>query len=86
MRLAMTTTPLLDVVAVQIEAPYQLLLTFENGETRRFDMAPLLMRKPYLSLADPARFAQTQVVAGTVAWPGEIDIAPETLYQRSRPM
>ena len=80
------TTPLLDVIAVAIEPPYRLLLTFENGEMRRFDMAPLLASKPYLGLADPAQFAQAYITAGTVAWPGDIDIAPETLYDRSQPL
>ncbi len=28
-------------------------------------------------------FEQAYVLAGTVNWPGNIDIAPETLYERS---
>lgn len=74
---------LLDVTAVEIEMGFRLLLTFENGERRRFEMTPLLGRKPFLALQDPRLFAQTRVEDGTVVWPGELDIAPETLYEKS---
>ncbi len=31
-------------------------------------------------------FRQARVEHGTVVWPGNIDIAPETLYDRSEPL
>ena len=33
---------LLDVMRVEAQPDYQLLLEFENGERRRFDMAPYM--------------------------------------------
>jgi hypothetical protein len=36
---------LLDVVKVKAHPDYSLELEFENGERRRFDMAPLLDKK-----------------------------------------
>lgn len=77
---------LLDVTSVETTADYGLLLTFENGERRRFDMAPLLQRKPFVELQPQQRFAQARVEYGTVVWPGDIDVAPETLYARSVPI
>lgn len=77
---------LLDVTAVTPTTDYQLLLTFENGEQRQFDMQPLLARKPFDALRPFQRFAQARVEYGTVVWPGEIDVAPETLYDRSVPL
>ena len=74
---------LLDVTSVETTADYGLLLTFENGERRRFDMAPLLQRKPFVELQPQQRFAQARVEYGTVVWPGDIDVAPETLYAGS---
>ncbi len=74
----------LDVVRVQTRPDYTLWLEFENGEQRVFDMTPYLDRAPYSALQGPL-FAQATVAHGTVAWPGNIDIAPETLYDRSRP-
>jgi len=77
---------LLDVVKVETRADHILLLEFENGERRLFDMTPYLQRKPYLPLNDPPVFAEAALAYGTVVWPGDIDIAPETLYDRSLPL
>lgn len=77
---------LLDVVSVQVGADYALLLEFENGEKRLFDMRPYLDKKPFIRIKDVPLFAQARVDYGTVTWPGNIDIAPETLYDRSIPL
>lgn len=74
---------LLDVVAVQVQADFTLLLTFENDEIRRFDMAPYMDQKPWSRLKEPALFRAARAEMGTVVWPGDIDIDPETLYERS---
>lgn len=76
---------LLDVTRVEARPDRTLLLEFENGETRRFDMAPLLVKKPFIALADITLFLKAHIQSGTVAWPGDIDIAPETLYEKSNP-
>lgn len=76
---------LLDVVKVEANPDYSLLLEFENGEKRIFDMRPYLEKRPFTSLKGPALFAQAKVDYGTVVWPGNIDIAPETLYDHSIP-
>lgn len=77
---------LLDVVSVEAKADYTLLLEFENGERRVFDMLPYLDKKPFMRLKGSPLFSLASVDYGTVVWPGEIDIAPETLYDRSRPV
>ena len=77
---------LLDVIHVETKSGYRLLLTFENGEKRLFDMAPYMDKKPFVQLKGSAFFARATVDHGTVVWPGNIDIAPETLYDRSRPL
>ncbi len=76
---------LLDVVKVQVEPGYLLRLEFENGEKRVFDMSPYMEKRPFVRLKDSALFALAKVDYGTVVWPGNIDIAPETLYDRSIP-
>jgi len=76
---------LLDVVQVKATADYLLYLTFENGETRVFDMSPYLEKRPFHRLKDSPLFVLAKVDYGTVVWPGNIDIAPETLYRHSRP-
>ena len=77
---------MLDVVKVKPQADFQLDLTFENGELRRFDMRPLLAIKPWNRIASLHLFERARVDYGTVVWPGEIDIAPETLYDDSIPL
>ncbi len=76
---------LLDVVMVEPRSDHTLWLEFENGERRIFDMKPFLGRKPFQALAALPRFMQASVEFGTVVWPGNLDIAPETLLLRSVP-
>lgn len=71
---------LLDVIDMKLQGGYKLLLTFENGELREFDCSALLNEKPFDAIANPAIFKQAKIEYGTVVWPNEIDIAPETLY------
>lgn len=74
---------LLDVTVVKPMKDHWLALSFENGENRLFDVKPLLNKRPYEPLQQWHVFQQAYVFAGTVNWPGNIDIAPETLYARS---
>jgi len=59
---------------------------FSNGERRRFDARPLLAMKPWNRIASPPLFERVSIRYGTVVWPGEIDVAPETLYDDSVPI
>lgn len=77
---------LLDVVRVEAKSDYTLLLEFENGEKRLFNMMPLMDKKPFVQLKGSPLFTKAAVDYGTVVWPGNIDIAPETLYDRSIPL
>lgn len=63
----------------------QLELLFENGERRLFDMSPYLHRGVFTRLQNPAIFQMVKVVAGSVEWPGEIDLSYDTLYLESQP-
>lgn len=77
--------PLLDVVSVEARPDHTLWLEFENGERRLFDMKPFLDRNPFKSLVSTDLFMQAKIEFGTVVWPGNLDIAPETLLLRSVP-
>ena len=74
---------MIEVTSVAVLPDYGLLLTFNHGQQRRFDMRPYLAYPVFRPLENPAYFALARVDYGTVTWPGDIDIAPETLYARS---
>jgi hypothetical protein len=75
---------LLDVIGVEPQKDHTLRLEFENHEIRLFDMTPYLEKKPYTTLKNSPAFMQAKVAYGTVIWPGNIDIAPETLWDYSK--
>lgn len=63
-----------------------LKLRFEDGLTGEVDVLAR-MRGPVFERARTEEgFAEAYVdpEAGTVAWPGEVDLAPDTLYERVR--
>lgn len=78
-------TDLIDVIRVKPLPNYQLGLTFANDEVRVFDMTAYLHKKPFNRLTENNRFMSAHVDYGTVVWEGNIDISPETLYDRSVP-
>ena len=65
---------------------FHLELWFDDGSHRLFDAQPYLNRGVFTRLKDPAKLRQAFVAFDTVCWPGNIDIAPETLYDRSVPL
>ncbi len=62
---------------------YRLEIVFTNGETGLYDCQPLLDLGVFSELRDEAYFRQVRVELGTVAWPHEQDICPDTLYEDS---
>lgn len=74
-----------SVVHVRTREDFRLELKFDTGETRVFDARPYLDRGDFKRLQNPALFKQAYVAFDTVCWPGNLDIAPETLYDRSTP-
>ena len=74
---------MIQVSSVETAPDYGLLLTFSDGARRHFDMRPYLQLPIFQQLQNPAYFALARIGYGTVTWPDEIDIAPETLYAKS---
>ena len=72
------------VSAVSAKDDYTLELTFTNGEVGVYDCAPLLDFGVFRELKDKRYFGRAEVVDGTVVWPHEQDICPDTLYLDSK--
>ncbi len=62
---------------------YTLKLVFTNGEEGIFDCSPLLDFGVFTELRDKRYFKKIRVEYGTVVWPHEQDICPDTLYEDS---
>lgn len=71
------------VRSVQPLDNYKLRLEFTNGEIGIYDCRPLLDQGVFQELKDVSYFNQVLAVLGSVAWPHEQDICPDTLYLES---
>ena len=72
------------VKSIQFRDNYCLLLTFENGEKRVFDLKPYFDKPIFAGLKNIALFKTARVVSGSVEWQGEIDLSYDTLYLESK--
>jgi hypothetical protein len=81
------TSEIIDVTGVEVLRDRVVRLTFENGQVRDIDLAPLLWGPAFAPLADDEVFEQVRVDtdAGTIVWPGGADISAHTLYEMSSP-
>ena len=64
---------------------HTLRLTLTNGYVVERDIGRLLWGPVFEPLHDPAFFSLASAQDGTVVWPGEIDMAPETLIWGPEP-
>ena len=74
------------VTSVKPMHPYRLLLSFDNGEQRIFDVAPYLGIGIFKELTSGGLFYSVRVVEGTIQWQNEADFCPDTLYLESHPV
>jgi len=72
-----------SVLSVSPRDDFHLELRFNTGEIGIFDVSPYLEKGVFKKLKELSLFKQAYVAFDTVCWPGDLDIAPETLYDRS---
>ncbi|MBN9623101.1 MAG: DUF2442 domain-containing protein [Actinobacteria bacterium] len=72
------------IVAAQVVRHGVVALTFEDGLEGEVDLTDRLWGPVFERAKTPAGFAELYVdeQGGTIAWPGEVDLAPDTLYCR----
>jgi len=66
---------------VEPQSNYTLLITFNNGEHKLFDVKPYLSEGVFTALKDDCLFSQVKPFNGSILWPGELDLCPDTLYE-----
>jgi hypothetical protein len=74
----------LAIKDVKPQDNYLLLLTFENGEKRQFDMKPYLDFGIFQELKDLRIFKTVKTNFDSIEWDNEADFDPEILYQKSQ--
>ena len=74
--------PAVKVGGVRPLDDYKLWIRFNTGEAKIFDFKPLLSTPGFSPLKDENIFKQVYIDYGVTVWQdGEIDIAPEKLYE-----
>ena len=68
------------VVEARPNEDFSLDLKFDDGSMKRFDVTPYLNLGVFRELRDVDYFKQVTIAFGTVQWPNEQDISPDTLY------
>jgi hypothetical protein len=59
---------------------FRLEITFTNGEKGIYDCKPLLNFGVFSELQNESYFRRVKAENGTVVWPHEQDICPDTVY------
>ena len=73
----------IGIKSVQALDNYKLLLGFENGEMKEFDMNRYLDKGVFSTLRDKNLFNRVHITLDFIEWPNGIDIDPQRLYEES---
>ena len=76
--------PILKIIEAESLGDYQLSVRFNDGSRRRFDGRQLLAGEVFAPLADEKVFNDFKLDYETLTWiNGEVDVAPEFVYEHS---
>jgi hypothetical protein len=71
-----------DVIDVKAIEPLALQVKFEDGTIGKVRFENSHLTGVFEALKNPATFNQVHIDNGAVAWPGDIDLAPDAMYAR----
>lgn len=75
------------VIEVRPLPGHRLAVQFADGTSGEVDVSKLIlgpMPGVFERLRDPARFAEVGIDHGAVTWPGQLDLAPDAMYDEIR--
>ena len=72
-------------IKVQTTEDYQLIIDFDNQETRIYDIKKIFSLKPFMPLQNKSVFNTAAPNGISVEWSDDIDICPDDLYYGSVP-
>ena len=70
-----------DVIEVKTIAPLALRVQFADGTVGRVQFEQSHLTGVFEALKDPHVFQQAHIEGGAVAWPGDLDLAPDAMYK-----
>ena len=73
-----------NIIDVKAQDDYQILLSFENGEKKVFDMKPYIDKGFFKQLQDKTYFKTVKHHFDSIQWANGQDLSPDTLYLDSR--
>lgn len=80
-----TKSPLIKVSGVRPLEDYKLWVRFNTSEVKVIDFKPLLSSSGFAPLKDVDTFRSVYIDYGVPVWcDGDIDIAPEYLYEQGQ--
>jgi len=71
------------VINVKPEQNFKLLITFNNGEKKSFDVKPYLEIGVFKELRDVGLFNSVKPFLGSIQSANGLDLCPDTLYLES---
>jgi len=74
---------LYEIVAAKARPNYRLWIKFSDGREGEVDLSSLVGKGVFARWENPGEFEKVYIdeETRTVAWPGDIDLAPDALYQ-----
>lgn len=69
-----------DVTEVKITGEFAIFVRFNDGVEGVVKFSPSFFRGVFSHLHEQSQFQQVRVIDGVVTWPGELDLAPDAMY------
>ena len=70
-------------IDVKVLNNYELEITFDNKEIRKFDIKPYFKLKQFEQLKDIKMFNTVKIAGLSIEWENGADICPDELYNNS---
>ena len=74
------------VTSTIYDSDYKITVTFNNGSTLICDLFETLQLGVFRCLQDITKFKEFSISDGVIAWPSNLDIAPEYLFKIGVPV
>lgn len=69
-----------NVIDVKPQDDYKILLSFENGEMKIFDVKPYITKGFFKQLQNETYFKTVKPFMNSIQWQNGQDLSPDTLY------